>query len=114
MLMVGFFAQYVPNFLALSTNTSVSMIASSLRICDRDRATHSTRHRVLKQGARAFSDGGGTDCTVRNLSESGARTEIASLVSLPQSFTLVIPAGHFRRHCHPVWSADRRIGVAFD
>src|SRR6202012_1016664 len=29
MLMVGFLAQYSPNFLALSTNTSVSMIASS-------------------------------------------------------------------------------------
>src|ERR1700744_4564835 len=29
MLMVGFLAQNSPNFLALSTNTSVSMIASS-------------------------------------------------------------------------------------
>ncbi len=72
------------------------------------------RHRVLKLGTLAFSGGGGTDCTVRNLSESGARIEIASPVGLPASFTLVIAADHFLRHCHEVWSADRRIGVAFD
>ena len=71
------------------------------------------RHRVLKQGTLAFSSGGGTDCMVRNLSESGARIEIASPVGLPASFTLVIPADRFLRHCHAVWSADRRIGVAF-
>lgn len=72
------------------------------------------RHRVLKQGMLAFSGGGGSDCTVRNISESGARIEIASPVGLPPSFTLVIAADRFQRHCHAVWSADRRIGVAFD
>lgn len=72
------------------------------------------RHRVLKQGMLAFSDGGGADCTVRNMSESGARIEIASPVGLPDTFTLVIAADHFLRHCRAVWSADRRIGVAFD
>jgi hypothetical protein len=72
------------------------------------------RHRVLKQGMLAFSGGGGADCTVRNLSESGARIEIANPVGLPACFTLVIAADHFLHHCHAVWSADRRIGVAFD
>ena len=72
------------------------------------------RHRVFKQGTLAFSGGGGADCTVRNLSESGARVEIASPVGLPASFTLVIAADRFMRHCHAVWSADRRIGLAFD
>ena len=72
------------------------------------------RHRVLKQGMLAFSGGGGADCMVRNLSESGARIEIASPVGLPATFTLVIAADRLLRHCHAVWSADRRIGVAFD
>ena len=45
---------------------------------------------------------------------SGQRHEIASPVGLPDAFTLVIAADHFLRHCHAVWSADRRIGVAFD
>ncbi|MEO8317002.1 MAG: PilZ domain-containing protein [Bradyrhizobium sp.] len=72
------------------------------------------RHRVLKQGTLAFSGGGSTDCMVRNLSSSGARIEIASPVGLPEQFTLVIVADAFKRHCHTVWSADRRIGIAFD
>jgi PilZ domain len=72
------------------------------------------RHRVLKQGTLAFSGGGGADCVVRNISESGARIEIASPVGLPASFALVIATDHFLRPCHAVWSADRRIGVAFD
>ena len=72
------------------------------------------RHRVLKQGTLAFSGGGSTECVVRNISSNGARIDIASPVGLPESFTLVITADHFMRHCHAVWSADRRIGIAFD
>jgi hypothetical protein len=72
------------------------------------------RHRVLKQGMLAFGGGGGVDCTVRNISEGGARLEVANPVGLPQSFTLVIQADQFLRRCHPVWSSDKRIGVAFD
>ena len=72
------------------------------------------RHRVLKQGTLAFSGGGSTECVVRNISSNGARVDIASPVGLPESFTLVIAADHFMRHCHAVWSADRRIGIAFD
>jgi len=73
-----------------------------------------TRQRVLKQGMLAFGGGGGIDCTVRNISASGARIEIANPIGLPPTFTLVIKADQFLRRCHPVWSADTRVGVAFD
>lgn len=73
-----------------------------------------TRQRVLKQGTLAFGGGGGMDCMVRNISASGARIEIASPIGLPPSFTLVIKADHFLRRCHPVWSTDTKVGVAFD
>jgi hypothetical protein len=33
---------------------------------------------------------------------------------LPPSFTLVIKTDHFLRRCHPVWSKDTKVGVAFD
>jgi hypothetical protein len=72
------------------------------------------RHRVLKHGTLAFDGGGGIDCMVRNISSSGARLDVANPVGLPQSFTLVIKTDQFMRHCHPVWSNDTRIGVAFD
>jgi hypothetical protein len=71
------------------------------------------RHRVLKQGTLAFAAGGGIDCMVRNISDSGARVDIVNPTVLPQSFTLVIKADHFLRRCHPVWSRDLRIGLAF-
>ena len=71
------------------------------------------RYRVLKGGTIAF-DGSGVACTVRNLSSSGAAVELANRVSLPPSFMLVIEADQFIRRCHPVWSNDKRIGVAFD
>jgi PilZ domain-containing protein len=72
------------------------------------------RHRVLKRGTLAFSGGGVIDCTVRNLSERGARIDIANPVGVPQVFTLLIEADHFKRRCHAVWSSERQIGVAFD
>jgi hypothetical protein len=71
------------------------------------------RHRVLKGASIAF-DGNDLACTVRNLSSSGAALDFASSVSLPPSFTLVIQSDRLIRRCHPVWSNDKRVGVAFD
>jgi hypothetical protein len=71
------------------------------------------RFRVLK-GATIVSRGNGLACTVRNISTDGAALDFASPVSVPPSFTLVIETNQFMRRCHPVWSKDKRIGVAFD
>jgi len=72
------------------------------------------RHRVLKRGTLAFNGGGGLDCTVRNISSSGARIDIANPVGVPNRFTLVIESDRFMRRCHAVWSNEQRIGLAFD
>jgi hypothetical protein len=74
----------------------------------------SPRHRVLKQGTIAFRGGGGIDCMVRNLSQGGARLEVATPFGLHGSFTLVIATDHFMRDCHTVWSIEKRVGVAFE
>jgi len=81
------------------------------------------RHKVLKGATIAFS-GNGVECTVRNLSSSGAALDVANLdaanldvansLGLPPSFMLVIEADQFIRRCRPVWRSDKRIGVAFD
>jgi hypothetical protein len=44
------------------------------------------RHRVFKHGTVAFRSGGSVDCTVRNISSSGARIDVAIPIRLPQSF----------------------------
>ncbi len=71
------------------------------------------RHKVLKRGSIAFN-GGGIDCTVRNLSSNGAGIDVVSPIGLPATFTLVIEADQFVRRCHPVWGSQKRIGLAFD
>jgi hypothetical protein len=71
------------------------------------------RRRLLKSGRIAF--GGGTiDCTVRNLSETGAALEVSSPVGIPEHFTLLIEPNHIRVPCHVVWRTDTRIGVRFE
>ena len=72
------------------------------------------RHRVFKHGILAFSSGGTVDCTVRSLSDTGARIDVANPIGVPGDFVLVIESEHFSRHCHSVWSRDKQIGVAFD
>jgi len=73
----------------------------------------SPRHRVLKSGTLKFP-GGGTACTVRNISQSGARLDIVNALGVPRSFTLVIVRDQFMRQCRPVWANQGQMGVAFD
>ncbi|OYU88503.1 MAG: pilus assembly protein PilZ [Bradyrhizobiaceae bacterium PARB1] len=72
------------------------------------------RQRVLKRGLLTFNGGGGIDCTVRNMSVSGARVDVASPIGVPNQFHLVIEADGFIRRGRPVWSSERQIGIAFD
>lgn len=70
------------------------------------------RHKVLKGGIVAI-DGGSIPCTVRNLSMTGAAADFSQRVDLPPTFTLVIECDRFARRCRPVWSNERRVGMAF-
>jgi hypothetical protein len=70
-----------------------------------------TRHRVLKGGRIRFG-GGSIDCTVRNISDTGAALDVTSPVGIPDQFTLVTDGGHLR--CRVVWRKEKRIGVTFD
>jgi hypothetical protein len=78
-----------------------------------DEHRNTPRRRVLKAGTIEFG-GGGLDCTVRNLSETGAAVEVVTPMFIPDRFTLFIPSDDFKRPCHIVWRKERRIGLAFD
>jgi hypothetical protein len=71
------------------------------------------RQRVLKAGTIAFG-GAGIDCTVRNISEGGAALEVASVVGIPNDFSLVIPSDNLNHKCRVVWRKPTRIGVTFE
>ena len=71
------------------------------------------RRRKLKAGTIEFG-GGGIDCTVRNISETGAALEVVTPLFIPDRFTLFVPSDQLKRACHIVWRREKRIGIAFD
>jgi hypothetical protein len=71
------------------------------------------RHRVLKAGTISFG-GGAIDCTVRNISETGAALDVVTPLFIPDRFTLIIQSEQLNRPCHIVWRREKRMGVAFD
>jgi hypothetical protein len=71
------------------------------------------RRRMLKAGTIEFG-GGGIDCTVRNISATGAALEVVTPLFIPDRFTLFVPSEQLKRPCHIVWRKEKRIGVTFD
>lgn len=72
----------------------------------------SPRRRVLKTGQIAFSDKvPKLECTVRNLSDTGALLQISTTVGMPASFGLFVDG--VRHSCQVVWRTETRLGVAF-
>jgi hypothetical protein len=71
------------------------------------------RLRVFKAGTVEF-DGAGIDCTVRNISATGAALEVASPVGIPHEITLNVPTRQLHRHSYVVWRKEKKIGVMFD
>jgi hypothetical protein len=68
---------------------------------------------MLKAGTIEFG-GGGIDCTVRNLSETGAQLEAVTPLFIPDRFMLFIQSDQFKRPARIVWRKDKRIGVTFE
>jgi hypothetical protein len=71
------------------------------------------RRRVLKAGSIEYG-GDPIDCTVRNISDTGAAVEVVTPLYIPDRFTLSVPSIPLKRSCHVVWRAGRRMGVGFD
>jgi hypothetical protein len=75
----------------------------------------SPRQRVLKSGKIVFAGGSiSVDCTIRNLSEAGARLQIPTTVAIPDRFTLVDAHARTRREATVIWRKGDQIGVRFD
>lgn len=74
----------------------------------------SPRRRVLKTGQILFNGAALTrDCTVRDMSETGARLKVAHVAGVPDRFILSL--GEERREvaCEVRWRTLNQLGVAF-
>jgi hypothetical protein len=55
-----------------------------------------------------------TQCTMVNVSATGAKLAVKKPSALPNTFNLLLSKkGEVRRQCEVVWRADRTIGVRF-
>lgn len=71
------------------------------------------RLRTLKGGKIVLNDGFSTfDCTIRNMSEEGAKLIVTSIIGVPKHFALAMNDGrHFQ--CQTIWHTETEIGVEF-
>jgi len=71
------------------------------------------RRTTLKGGRIVFNRGRSTvDCTVRNLSPTGAKLQLASVVGIPDTFDLLLD-GSTRQPCKVAWRRLKELGVEF-
>ena len=75
-------------------------------------ARRAARHRTFKGGSIIFGPAA-IDCTVRNMSATGAQLEVESPLGIPDEFTLLIRPELARRNCTVAWRSAKRIGIQF-
>ncbi len=79
-----------------------------------DEKRKAQRHRTLK-GAKIVLLGNFSlfECTVRNLSSTGAQLELGSTVGVPNSFRLELNDKSEAHSCRVAWRTATRLGVEF-
>jgi hypothetical protein len=53
------------------------------------------------------------DCTIREVSEAGARLELSSACAIPHTFDLITDDPDGAHICRVVWRAHDNVGVCF-
>lgn len=72
------------------------------------------RRRVLKEGKIVYADGLRVlDCTIRDMSPSGARLLISSTVGLPDTFQLYEKSSGMLYPAKVAWRQANSLGVEF-
>jgi len=75
---------------------------------------HRPRARTLKSAHILLSHHHSViDCTVRDLSPTGACLNVASTLGIPETFDLLFDADKSIRTCRLVWYKEKQLGVEF-
>jgi hypothetical protein len=73
------------------------------------------RRRVLKEGKIVYADGLRVfDCTIRDMSENGARLLVANTIGLPNTFQLYEKSSGTLYPCSIAWRQSNAVGVHFE
>lgn len=74
----------------------------------------SPRRRIFKGAWAAFNDRHcSIPCTVRDISETGARLLAEGTVNVPDTFELIVDLDGTEANCEVVWRKGKEIGVKF-
>jgi hypothetical protein len=77
-------------------------------------ARMSPRRRVLKAGIAASNDRHITvACTVRDLSDTGARLRVEGSLNIPDTFELIIAVDGLEANCEVMWRKGNEVGARF-
>lgn len=80
-----------------------------------DELRRERRMRTLKRGRIVFNGGFASfECTVKDLSSSGARLQFGDALGVPLHFELLIESDHMRKPCTVRWRHNNLLGVSFD
>lgn len=71
------------------------------------------RNRTLKAAKAVLTDWTTIDCTIRDMSESGARLVFGDAFTLPKDFRLLIVMTNVIRPVRLLWQRGLTVGVAF-
>lgn len=75
---------------------------------------HQPRARTLKSARILFNHHNSViDCTVRNMSPTGACLNVASTLGIPECFDVMFDADKTVRPCRMVWHKEKQIGIEF-
>jgi hypothetical protein len=89
-------------------------VADSSRNSKPVEARRSMRVRTFLHARIRYGDGAiSTECTVNQLSEVGARINIASSVALPDVFEIAVPQRGISRRAKLIWRKDDQVAVDF-
>jgi len=73
----------------------------------------SARRRTLKAGKVILPNGAVIDCSIRDISETGARLEFAAVIVLPSEFDLLIVSSQTRTAAELLWHRGLNAGIRF-
>ena len=73
----------------------------------------SRRSRTLKGGRVLLNDRSTIDCTIRDMTDTGARLRFGALVPLPEECRLLLPSDGTVFPIRVIWQSSDSAGVAF-
>jgi hypothetical protein len=82
---------------------------------DQSDKRNATRKRVLKGGTIVFNARSSTlSCTVRDISDTGARLKVSKDLAIPSQFDLIVESDGIEVPCTVAWRRGEEVGVRFD